>query len=139
MIEIAILDDYQQAALTSADWSTVHLRARVTVFSDHLDVPDRLARRLRPFDAVCVMRERTRLDDDLFALLPKLRFIASNAPGNTAIDVEAARRRGIVVCSTGGAANGAPELTWALILAAARHIPQETWSLRSGGWQMGVG
>ncbi|MCQ8241654.1 D-2-hydroxyacid dehydrogenase family protein [Rhizosaccharibacter radicis] len=139
MIKIAILDDYQGAALSSADWSAVDARAEITVFSDHLDDLDALVRRLEPFDAVCIMRERTKLPADLLARLPKLRFIGSNAPHNAAIDLDAATRYGIVVSSTGGKPNGTPELTWALILAAARRIPVETAAFRSGGWQRTVG
>lgn len=139
MLKIAILDDYQKAALASADWSAVAARAEITMFSDHIDDREALVRRLAPFDAICVMRERTPFPADLLDRLPKLRFIGSNAPHNAAIDLAAAKRQGIVVSSTGGRGNGAPELTWALILAAARRIPQETASVRAGGWQAGVG
>lgn len=138
-MKIAILDDYQGAALRSADWSGVEARAELTVFSDTVTDQDALVERLAPFDAICVMRERTPLSGELLARLPKLRFIGSNGPQNPAIDVADAKARGIVVCSTGGKPNGAPELTWALILAAARHIPDEVASLRRGGWQTGVG
>lgn len=139
MLKIAILDDYQKAALASADWSAVAARAEITMFSDHIDDREALVRRLAPFDAICVMRERTPFPADLLDRLPKLRFIGSNAPHNAAIDLAAAERQGVVVSSTGGRGNGAPELTWALILAAARRIPQETASVRAGGWQAGVG
>lgn len=139
MIKIAILDDYQNAALDSADWSPVRERAQITVFHDHVADEDALVERLMPFDAVCVMRERTPLTESLMVRLPNLRFIGSNGARNAAIDVEAARRRGIVISRTDGRGNGAPELTWALILAAARHMAAETASLRSGGWQVGVG
>lgn len=139
MTKIAVLDDYQGAALDRADWSAVQARAEVHVFQDHVDHPDALVARLLPFDAVCVMRERTPLPGSILERLPRLRFIGSNAPQNASIDLDAAKARGITVCSTGGAANGAPEMTWARIHAAARHVPAETASVRSGGWQMGVG
>lgn len=139
MTKIAILDDYQQVALNSADWSAVQARAEVTVFQDHLDDVDALGERLLPFDAVCVMRERTPLTAEILARLPNLKFIGSNGLRNASIDLAVARARGVVVSSTGGRGNGAPELTWALILAAARHVPAEVASFRSGGWQVGVG
>ena len=139
MLKIAILDDYQAAALSSADWSAVQERATLSVFSDHIDDPDALVDRLSPFQAICVMRERTPLPRAVLEQLPRLRFIGSNGARNAAIDVEAARALGITVCRTGGVATGAPELTWALILAAARRIPAEMASFRSGRWQTDVG
>jgi phosphoglycerate dehydrogenase-like enzyme len=138
-MKIAVLDDYQGVALRSAEWAGVMACADVTVFSDTLADQDALAERLAPFDAICLMRERTPLSAELLTRLPKLRFIGSNGPQNPSIDVAAAKARGIVVCATGGKPNGAPELTWALIMAAARHIPQEVASVRAGGWQTGVG
>lgn len=139
MVKIAIIDDYQGVALSSADWSAVQSRASIDVFCDHLTNESALVARLRPFDALCVMRERTPLTASLLSQLPNLKFIASTSARNASIDVAAARAQGITVSATQGRGNGAPELTWALLLAAARHLPAECASLRSGGWQVGVG
>ncbi|MHC1481347.1 D-2-hydroxyacid dehydrogenase family protein [Frateuria aurantia] len=139
MKKIAILDDFQRVALQSADWSPLATRAELTVFSDHLDDQDALAARLAPFDAVCLMRERTPLRAELLERLPRLKFIGSNGARNLSIDVPAAQRLGIQVSATSGKGNGAPELTWALLLAAARQLPAEQASLRAGGWQTGLG
>ncbi|MFP1831159.1 D-2-hydroxyacid dehydrogenase family protein [Lonsdalea quercina] len=139
MLKIAILDDYQGVALARADWSAVQSRANITVFRDHLADESALIARLRPFDALCVMRERTPLTARLLARLPNLKFIASTSARNASIDIAAARAQGITVSATQGRGNGAPELTWALLLAAARHLPAECASLRSGGWQVGIG
>ncbi len=139
MTRIAVLDDYQGAALSYADWAPVQARAELTVFHDHVAEPDALVERLLPFDAVCVMRERTPLPRTVLERLPNLKFIGSNAPRNPSIDLEAAKARGITVCSTGYTSHGAMELTWALILAASRNIPAEAASVRAGGWQTSVG
>ena len=139
MTKIAVLDDYQGVALTSADWSAVQARAEVTVFRDHLHDADALIERLLPYDAVCVMRERTPLTRAILQRLPNLKFIGSNAPRNASIDLAAAEELGKVVSSTGYGPSGALELSWALIHAAARHIPAEVASFRAGGWQVGVG
>ena len=139
MKKIAILDDYQNVALKTADWSAVHDRADVTVFNDHLADADALVARLEEFEALCVMRERTPLPRSVLERLPKLRFIASTGARNASIDLDAARDLNIAVSSTGANGSGAPELTWALILAAARQIPAEVGSLRAGGWQTTVG
>jgi phosphoglycerate dehydrogenase-like enzyme len=139
MTKIAVLDDYQGVALTSADWSAVRARAGVTVFRDTLADPGQVAERLRPFDVVCVMRERTPLTRAVLERLDRLRLICSTGPRNAAIDVACAKERGIVVCHTGYSPHGAMELTWALILAAARHVIVECHALQSGGWQQTVG
>jgi lactate dehydrogenase-like 2-hydroxyacid dehydrogenase len=100
-VKIAILDDYQNVALSIADWSAVAKKADITVFNDHIDQTDALIERLLPFDAICVMRERTPLRRDIIERLPRLRFIASTGPRNISIDVAAANERGILVANTG--------------------------------------
>src|SRR5258708_6724658 len=133
--KIAILDDYQNVALESADWSVLGGRADITVFQDHLDDADALIERLLPFDIICVMRERTPLPHDVIARLPNLKLIASTGPVNASIDAVAAADRGIVISHTGYRSDPAIELTWALILVSARNIVAESNSLRGGGWQ----
>ena len=76
-MKVAILDDYQDVALRLADWSAVRRRAEITVFNDHLGDPAAVVERLRPFDVVCVMRERTPLSRDILQQLPRLKLIAS--------------------------------------------------------------
>jgi phosphoglycerate dehydrogenase-like enzyme len=136
---IAVLDDYQGVALTMADWSPLAGRTAITVFRDHISDSEALVARLAPFDVVCVMRERTPLTREILERLPRLRLIASTGAGNASIDLEAARERGIAVAHTGYSSHGAIELTWALILAAVRQIPDEAASFRAGGWQVAVG
>ncbi|MFA5707709.1 D-2-hydroxyacid dehydrogenase family protein [Mycolicibacterium sp.] len=138
-MKVAILDDYQGVALQLADWSPVADRAEITVFTDHLADPDDVVARLAPFDVVFVMRERTPLPREVLERLPRLRMIASNGKVNAAIDMAAAQQQGIEVSGSGGTAAGTVEMTWALILSAARGLPAENASLRSGGWQTGVG
>ena len=137
--KIAVLDDYQNAALESADWSVIRDRADITVFQDHLNDTDAVIERLLPFDIVCVMRERTPLPRNVVERLPNLKLIASTGPVNASIDVVAAAERGIVVSHTGYRSDPTIDLTWALILASARNIVAESNSMRSGGWQRTVG
>ena len=136
---IAILDDYQNVALAMADWSVLGGRANITVFNDHLADPEAVVARLQPFEIVCVMRERTPMTRTIIERLPRLRLIASTAKRNASIDLEAATKHGVQVAHT--SYNSAPtiELTWALILAGARHLVPEHASLRAGGWQQRVG
>ena len=136
---IAVLDDYQNVALSLADWSVLDARAAVTVFNDHLADADAVVERLQPFDIVCVMRERTPMTHTIIERLPKLRLIASTASRNASIDLKAAEERGVQVVHTGYTSAPTIELTWALILASARDVVGENTSLRSGGWQQSVG
>jgi phosphoglycerate dehydrogenase-like enzyme len=136
---IAILDDYQGVALQMAEWSALTGKAELTVFRDHLSDPESLVERLAPFLVICVMRERTPLPRPLLERLPKLKLIVSTGVHNAAIDLAAARELGITVCATGSGGCGAAELTWALIMAAVRHIPQEHASVVAGGWQIKIG
>jgi phosphoglycerate dehydrogenase-like enzyme len=138
-MKVAILDDYQDVALRLADWSAVRRRAEITVFNDHLADPAAVVERLHPFDVVCVMRERTPLSRDILQQLPRLKLIASTGPRNAAIDMRAAAERGIVVTATGYESTPTIELSWALILASARHLVREAASVRDGGWQMAIG
>ncbi|MEP6505070.1 MAG: D-2-hydroxyacid dehydrogenase family protein [Betaproteobacteria bacterium] len=138
-IAIAVLDDYQGAALRFADWSAVRERATVTVFDDNLADPAAVVERLKHFDVLCVMRERTPLPRATLAQLPRLRLIVSTGSRNASIDVAAAAELGIALAHTGYQSDPTIEMTWALILAASRHIVSENHAFRSGGWQQGVG
>src|ERR1700683_2878842 len=137
--KIAILDDYQNAALESADWSLLAHQADITVFQDHLADPEAVIERLLPFDVICVMRERSPLPRNIIERLPNLKLIASTGAGNSSIDVAAAGDHGIAVVHTEYSSDPAIEFTWALILASARHIVTESNSVRAGGWQRTVG
>jgi phosphoglycerate dehydrogenase-like enzyme len=138
-VRIALLDDYQDVALSMADWSGLEKRATITVFNDHLADPDAVVARLQSFDIVCVMRERTPMTRAIIKHLPKLRLIASTAMRNVSIDLEAAAEHGIEVMHTGYSSTPTIELTWALILASARHLVAENAALRAGGWQRCIG
>ncbi|MEJ2890145.1 D-2-hydroxyacid dehydrogenase family protein [Actinomycetospora aeridis] len=136
---IAVLDDYQQVAATYADWGS--LDAEVTFFAEHLGGPDDVVAALAPFDVVVAMRERTAFPAEVLARLPELALLVTTGPANVAIDVAAARERGVTVSGTGGVSPSTPtvEMTWGLIHALARHIPAEDRAVREGRWQHTVG
>ena len=136
---IAVLDDYQGVAMSIVDWSRVSDRANITVFRDHLGDQEAIAERLAPFDVVCIMRERTPMPASLLGRLPRLKLIASTGPRNASIDLVAAAERGISIAHTGYSSAPTIELTWALILASARHITAEAASVRFGSWQHTLG
>ncbi|MFJ8912009.1 D-2-hydroxyacid dehydrogenase family protein [Amycolatopsis sp. NPDC102389] len=136
-MKIAILDDYQEVALGFGDWDS--LGAEIEVFTKPFADPTEVVARLRDFEVVVAMRERTRFPAEVLDRLPALELLVSTGHRNAAIDVAAARRNGVVVSSTGYIAAPAAEHTWALILAAARNVPVESANMREGGWQTTVG
>jgi len=135
-MKIAVLDDYQGVARELADWSRID--GEVQVFRDTISGPA-LVERLKPFDVVCLMRERTPFRADLIAALPNLRLIVTTGHRNQSIDVAAAAARGIPVCGTEGRAHTTAQLAMTMILAASRGIAREAISMRDGGWQAGLG
>src|SRR5262245_54341255 len=139
MIQLAVLDDYQQVAGRMVDWAAALPDVSPTFFSDHLVDEDALAARLAGFDAVVAMRERTPFPRSLLARLPRLRLLVTTGMRNAAIDLAAAAERGLTVCGTAGSRTSTGELTWGLILALARHVPAEDAAVRAGGWQRTVG
>ena len=138
-MRIAVLDDYQSVALEMADWSVLPPNTEVEVFSDHLDDLEAISERLREFEVVVAMRERTPFTRELLEKLPKLELLVTTGSQNAAIDVEGARELGAIVCGTGSLGYATAELTWGLILALARQIPREDRAVREGGWQVSMG
>lgn len=134
-----MLDDYQQVALQMADWSAVQAKAEVTVFNDHQTNEAAIIDRLYPFDVICVMRERTPMTAAILKQLPNLKLIVSTGMRNASIDAKTAEELGIAIKHTGYLETGAPEITWTLLLAIARNIPQETTNFKSGLWQSTIG
>lgn len=137
--QVAVLDDYQGVALTSADWSVLDGRVDVEVFRQHVDEAGALVEALQPFEVVVAMRERTAFPREVLERLPNLRLLVTTGPRNAAIDTAACAELGITLCGTGGDVHSTSELTWALILACARHLPTEVANVRSGGWMTTVG
>jgi D-3-phosphoglycerate dehydrogenase len=139
-MKVAILDDWFDTLRTLPSFAKL-AGHEVTVFTDHLQEVGPLAERLRPFEALVLFRERTEIRAPLIDRLPALRLISQRSV-YPHIDVDACTRRGIVVSSdqhAGTPSYAAAELTWALVLAAARRLPAEVASLRAGAWQSGVG
>ena len=136
-MKLAILDDYQNIALRSADWSVLGPDIEIDVFDQPFADADAAARALAPYEILCVMRERTPFPAHLLARLPKLKLLVSSGNRNLAIDSAAAKAQGVTVCLTTAKDQGAStlELIWALILATARHIPHEAQNMREGRWQ----
>ncbi|MFD3696210.1 D-2-hydroxyacid dehydrogenase family protein [Streptomyces sp. NPDC058646] len=140
LLRCAVLDDYQQAATTLADWSPVADRVEVVAYTDHLSHEDRLAARLADFDIVVTLRERVAFPASLLDRLPRLRLLVASGMRNSVIDYAAAARNGVTVCGTGSSSTPPVELTWALLLGLARGVVAEYDALRAcGPWQSTIG
>ncbi|AXI61419.1 hydroxyacid dehydrogenase [Pseudomonas kribbensis] len=138
-VQIAVIDDWQDVARDVVDWSVLDSIGEVTFVHEYPADNATLAERLGRFEVICVMRERTRFDEDLLKRLPNLKLLVTGGMRNAALDMPAAARLGIKVCGTDSYKHAAPELTWALIMAATRNLVNEANALRAGQWQQGLG
>jgi phosphoglycerate dehydrogenase-like enzyme len=138
-VQIAVIDDWQDVARDVVDWSVLDSLGEVTFEHDYPANNATLAERLGRYQVICVMRERTRFDEDLLKRLPNLKLLVTGGMRNAALDMQAAAKLGIKVCGTDSYKHAAPELTWALIMAATRNLVNEANSLRAGHWQQGLG
>lgn len=139
MRRLAILDDYQRVALTSADWGSLAREVEVRTFHEPMSDADRAAAALADFAIVVAMRERTPFPAALLARLPALKLLITTGMHNASIDVAAAHARGIVVCGTGSHPGPTAELATLLMLALVRRLPEELAAFRSGRWQTVLG
>jgi len=134
-MKLAVLDDYQRVALKSADWSSLK-GVQVKVFDAPFASLDETARKLKPFDILCLMRERMPFPRKLVEKLPNLKFVSLTGRRAGSLDSKALAERGIPVSHTGGGNGTAStvELAWGLILGAARNLEQANRNMRSGKW-----
>ena len=139
MLNVAILDDYQNSALKMANWGKLSGKAKITVFNDHVHDREMLIKRLRKFQVICAMRERTPFTKEVLESLPDLKLLVTTGMRNASIDIKTASELGITVSGTEGLPYPTAELTWALILALARNITVEHQSVKEGIWQKEVG
>src|SRR4051812_39780061 len=135
---IAVLDDWQQIAEQSADWRPLAARAELSFFHQPFASEEAVVEALSGYDAVLAMRERTAFPANVVDRLPRLRFF--NMTGRRARGLDEMVKRGIVVAITGGGETGedTAEHTLALMLAAARRIPEADAAMRAGRFQDGV-
>jgi phosphoglycerate dehydrogenase-like enzyme len=142
MTKIAVLDDWQDVARRSADWSPLAARAELVFFADAFGSEDEAAAALADFDILLTMRERTAFPETLLRRLPNLRMIGITGAHVATLDLAACARQRIVVCNTVGGGPGAPfataELALGLLISAARALPAADANMRAGGFQRGL-
>ena len=139
-LRCAILDDYQNVALTLTDWSKVKGDIEIKVFNEHLGGADNVVAALADFAIVCAMRERTVFPRAVIEALPALKLLVTTGMRNASIDLEAAKARGVVVCGTPAFGNATAAIATGLMLELARHIGYENARLTAGAvWQTTIG
>jgi phosphoglycerate dehydrogenase-like enzyme len=140
VLRCAILDDYQNVALSSADWSTIKGDVEFKVFNEHLGGPDKVIAALKGFQIVVAMRERTGFPKQVIDALPDLKLLISTGLRNASIDTEAAKARGVTVCGTGSFGSPTSGIAIGLMLELTRHIGFENARLHAGAtWQSTIG
>ena len=139
MLKVAILDDYQNVSQQFFDLEKLSGKYEFKIFSEpFIDEADTLEQ-LADYEALLIMRERTPITKNLIENLSKLKFIITSGLRNKSIDLEAAKKRKIIVCGTDINVHPTPELTWALILGLARNLKEEIDNMYQGYWQTTIG
>jgi phosphoglycerate dehydrogenase-like enzyme len=136
---IAITDDYQNVALSMADWSRLKAHHEVVVFNKPFASQDEAAKALAGFDVLGIMRERTAFPRALLDRLPNLKLLVTTGVRNASVDMKACAEKGIVVCGTEGGNHATAELAMGLILGLARNFHIELPNMREGRWQTTIG
>ena len=140
MTKVAVLDDWQNVARSSADWSALEARAELVFFHDAFTGEEDAASRLAEFDVIMAMRERSAFPASLVRRLPKLKLFNLTGKRASSVDMQALAAQGVTITTTAGGDTGAgtAELALLLMLAASRKLPQADASMRAGGFQAGV-
>ena len=139
-VRCAILDDYQNVVLKSADWSKIKGEVEFTVFTEHLGGPDKVIAALQGFQIVVAMRERTGFPKRVIDALPDLKLLITTGMRNASIDTEAAKARGITVCGTSSFGSPTSGIAIGLMLELTRHVGYENTRLHAGAtWQTTIG
>ena len=139
MLKIAILDDYQNVAKEFIDLNKLSEKYKIKIFNEPFENEKDAIEQLQDFDALMIMRERTKINSKLINSLKKLKYITTSGMRNKAIDLEAASKRKIIVTGTDINVNPTCELTWSLILGLARNIKPEIDNMFQGYWQTTIG
>ncbi len=138
-LKCIVLDDYQNAALSLADWSIISNKVEVQVCNHHISNPIELVELIKNFDIVVTMRDRVKFRAELLNKLPLLKLLIVTGPPSRCVDIDAAKNNNIVVCNTGNAQGALVEMTWAMILGLTRNIIKENRNLIEQRWQETLG
>ena len=139
MLKVAVLDDYQNVFSQIVNINDYKSKYEFTIFNEPFQNELETAEALKKFEALFIMRERTKITKSLISNLPNLKFIMTSGTRNKAIDLDATKEKKILVCGTEINSNPAAEITWTLILGLLRNVKQELDNMFQGYWQTTIG
>ncbi len=138
-LKAAILDDYQNVSHEFADWDKISEKIELDVFKNYIGQEENLSNILLKYDILCLMRERTPLNEKLINKLPNLKLVITSGMWNASIDANALKQRNIVYCGTDTKIHSTAELAWALIMNSWRGLQTEIENMKNGKWQTTIG
>ena len=139
MLNVAVLDDYQNVTKKFGNWSELENKINLTIFNKYFDNSDELIKCLSDVDILCLMRERTVLSSSIINKLPKLKLVITTGMWNPSVDANALNKRKIVFCGTENRIESTAELSWLLTQVVWRNISQEFVNMKNGDWQTSIG
>ena len=139
MLNVAVLDDYQNVTRKFANWSELDGKISLKVFNKYFDNSNELVKSLSDFEVLCLMRERTILSSSIINQLPKLKLVITTGMWNPSVDTEALNKRKIIFCGTENRIESTAELSWLLTQIVWRNISQEFVNMKNGDWQTSIG
>ena len=139
MLNVAVLDDYQNVTRKFANWSELDGKINLKIFNKYFDNSNELVNFLSDFEVLCLMRERTILSSSIINQLPKLKLVITTGMWNPSVDTDALNKRKIVFCGTENRIESTAELSWLLTQVVWRNISQEFVNMKNGDWQTSIG
>ena len=139
MLNVAVLDDYQNVTRKFGNWSELENKINLKIFNKYFDNSDELVKCLSDVDVLCLMRERTVLSSGIINKLPKLKIVITTGMWNPSVDINALNKRKIVFCGTENRIESTAELSWLLTQVVWRNIFQEFVNMKNGDWQTSIG
>ncbi len=139
MLNVAVLDDYQNVTKKFGNWSELDDKINLKVFNKYFENSDELVKNLLDFDVLCLMRERTVLTACIINKLPRLKLVITTGMWNPSVDTNALNKRKIVFCGTENRIESTAELSWLLTQIVWRNISQEFVNMKNGDWQTSIG
>ena len=139
MLNVAVLDDYQNVTKKFGNWSELDGKINLKVFNKYFENSDELVKNLLDFDVLCLMRERTSLSSSIIEKLPKLKLVITTGMWNPSVDINSLNQRKIIFCGTDNKIESTAELSWLLTQVVWRNISQEFVNMKNGDWQTSIG
>jgi len=139
MLNVAVLDDYQNVTKKYGNWTELDGKINLKIFNKFFDNSDELVRCLLDFEVLCLMRERTVLSTNIINKLPRLKLVITTGMWNPSVDANALKKREIVFCGTDNRIESTAELSWLLTQVVWRNISQEFENMKNGRWQTSIG